>query len=48
MPPKRKGFFRSMPYIDRVTVVIAALLFAAGQIIGALLKRFGYDWLAWL
>jgi hypothetical protein len=47
MPPK-KGFFRSMPYGDRVAVVLAALLFAAGQIIGALLKLYGYDWLAWL
>ena len=37
-----------MPYADRVILVLAALLFAAGQIIGALLNRFGYDWLAWL
>ena len=37
-----------MPYSDRVVLVMAALLFAAGQIIGALLNRFGSDWLAWL
>jgi hypothetical protein len=48
MPSKRKGVFRSMSYRDRVALVLAALLFAAGQIIGALLNRFDYDWLAWM
>jgi hypothetical protein len=31
MPPKKKGLFPNMPYGDRVILVLAALLFAAGE-----------------
>ena len=42
MQSKRKGFFYSMPYGDRVILVLAAFLFMRGQIVGALLSWFGY------
>jgi hypothetical protein len=48
MPTKRKGLFPTMPYGDRVILVLAALLFMTGQIVGALLNWFGYAWLWWL
>jgi hypothetical protein len=48
MPPKKKGLFPNMPRRDRLVLSAAAFVFMAGQIAGALLKRFGYDWLAWL
>jgi hypothetical protein len=48
MPSKRKGLFPAMPYGDRVILVLAALLFMTGQIVGALLNWFGYAWLWWL
>ena len=48
MPSKQSGLFSSMPRRDRAVVAGAAFLFMMGQIIGALLNRFGYAWLWWL
>jgi hypothetical protein len=31
-----------MPYSHRIILVMVALLFAAGQLVGVLLTRFGY------
>jgi len=48
MRSKKAGLFSNMPYSRRVIVVLAALLFMTGQIVGSLLNRFGYAWLWWL
>jgi hypothetical protein len=48
MRSKKTGLFSNMPYSRRVIVLLAALLFMTGQIVGAMLNRFAYAWLWWL